>query len=345
MGELAIKNDKLAKVKEVESSSLDVELFQNKRRNLEQIGNYLSAIVNSYNEIKQNINPEEMYVVKFTQEQLKRFQNGEIDFQKTADRKSLLPNFVTRGTNNNIVSKARLEKIVLDNPEALQNVMFNVNQLVNVQKINDLEILLSEVKQIGLDIKQGQKDDRRAKILGAESTINHALMMSNDNPRKQFLLLNAVSQLNEGREALIKEFENEVSKQIAIPTSKIRLFLKSSFDDKFNENVSKSFFELNDQFSYIVKASDLLAKTYSVTGNGELVDIVYLPVKSLVEKHHEYVSKLVELQDLDGEEHQRQMKWCIEPNEFIAQIGTTELLEDDIITIEFTGEELLNGEI
>ncbi|MGT2949572.1 hypothetical protein [Streptococcus devriesei] len=345
MGELAIKNDKLAKVKEVESSSLDVELLQNKRRNLEQISNYLSAIVNSYNEIKQNINPEEMYVVKFTQEQLKKFQNGEIDFQKTADRKSLLPNFVTRGTNNNIVSKARLEKIVLDNPEALQNVMSNVNQLVNAQKINDLEILLSEVKQIGLDIKQGQKDDRRAKILGAESTINHALMMSNDNRHKQFLLLNAVSQLNEGREALIKEFENEVSKQIAIPTSKIRLFLKSSFDDKFNENVSKSFFELNDQFSYIVKASDLLAKTYSVTGNGELVDIVYLPVKSLVEKHHEYVSKLVELQDLDGEEHQRQMKWCIEPNEFIAQIGTTELSEDDVITIEFTGKELLKGEI
>ena len=38
------------------------------------------------------------------------------------------------------------------------------------------------------------------------------------------------------------------------------------------------------------------------------------------------------------------MKWCIDPSEFIAQIGTTELLEDDVITIEFTGEELLNGE-
>ena len=174
MGELAIKNDKLVKTKEAGNTSLDVELSQNKRRSFEQIGNYFSTIVNSYNEIKQNINPEEMYVVKFTQEQLKKFQNGEIDFQKTADRKSLLPNFVTKGTNNDIVSKARLEKIVLDNPEAIQNIMSNVNQLANAQRIDDLEILLSEVKQLSLEIKQGQKNDRRAKILGAESTINQA---------------------------------------------------------------------------------------------------------------------------------------------------------------------------
>ena len=151
--------------------------------------------------------------------------------------------------------------------------------------------------------------------------------------------------MNEGREALITEFENEVSKQISIPNSKVALFFKSIFDDKFNEDISKSFFELNDQFSYIVKASDLLAKTYSVTGNGELIATVYLPVKSLVENHNEYVSKLVELQDLDSEENQRQMKWCIEPTEFIKQIGATELSEDDVITIEFTGKELLKGEV
>lgn len=344
MGELAIKNDKLVKTKEAGNTSLDVELSQNKRRSFEQIGNYFSTIVNSYNEIKQNINPEEMYVIKFTQEQLKKFQNGEIDFQKTADRKSLLPNFVTKGTNNDIVSKARLEKIVLDNPEAIQNIMSNVNQLANAQRINDLEILLSEVKQLSLEIKQGQKDDRRAKILGAESTINQALQMPDDNPHKQFLLLSSISQLNEGRESLIKEFEGEISKSLSIPRSKVKLFLKSLWDDKFNDDISNSFSELNDQFSHIVKASDLLAKTYLITGNDNLLDTIYSPVKSLVENHHEYVSKLVELQDLGSEEYQRQMKWCIEPSEFIAQIGTTELLEDDVITIEFTGEELLNGE-
>lgn len=344
MGELAIKNDKLAKTKEAGNTPLDVELFQNKRKSFEQVGNYFSTIVNSYNEIKQNINPEEMYVVKFTQDQLKKFQNGEIDFQKTADRKSLLPNFVTKGTNNDIVSKARLEKIVLDNPEVLQNIISNVNQLTNAQKINDLEILLSEVKQLSLEIKQGQKDDRRAKILGAESTINQALLMSDDNPHKQFLLLSSISQLNEGRESLVKEFESEIFKKLVIPKTTIGLFLKSVWNEKFNGEVASSFFELNDQFSYIVKASDLLAKTYSITGNAKLIDTVYSPVKNLVEDHHEYVSKLVELQDLDSEESQRQMKWCIEPNEFIAQIGTMELLEKDIVSIEFTGEELLNGE-
>ncbi|MGT2960784.1 hypothetical protein [Streptococcus caballi] len=61
MGELAIKNDKLVKTKEAGNTSLDVELSQNKRRSFEQIGNYFSTIVNSYNEIKQNINPEEIF--------------------------------------------------------------------------------------------------------------------------------------------------------------------------------------------------------------------------------------------------------------------------------------------
>lgn len=334
----------LPKRKKQEIPHLMLNYFKKKRKSFEQVGNYFSTIVNSYNEIKQNINPEEMYVVKFTQDQLKKFQNGDIDFQKTADRKSLLPNFVTKGTNNDIVSKARLEKIVLGNPEVLQNIIYNVNQLANAQKINDLEILLSEVKQLSLEIKQGQKDDRRAKILGAESTINQALLMSDDNPHKQFLLLNSINQLNEGRAALIKEFESEVNKQISIPNSKFMLFLKSLFDDKFNEDISHSFFELNDQFSYIIKASDLLAKTYSVTGDDKLLDTIYSPIKSLVEDNHEYISKLVELQDLDTEEQRCQIKWCIEPNEFIAQIVTTELLEKDIVSIEFTGKELLNGE-
>ena len=342
MGELAIKNDKLVKAKEAGNTPLDVELFQNKRKSFEQVGNYFSTIANSYNEIKQNINPEEMYVVKFTREQLKKFQNGEIDFQKTADRKSLLPNFVTRGTNNSIVSKARLEKIVLDNPEALQNVVSNINRLVEVQKVNELELLLSEVKQIGLDIKQGQKDDRRSKILGAESTIEQALLISDENPQKKHLLLNAISQLNEGREAIIKEFEGVVTRNSSIPKNDFILFLKSTFDDKFNESVSDSFAELNDQFSYIVKASDLLAKTYTVTGNPELIDTVYSPVKTLIENNHEYISKLVELQEISTED-QRRLKWCIEPNDFVERIGVTELSNDDIITIEFSGHELLKG--
>ena len=37
------------------------------------------------------------------------------------------------------------------------------------------------------------------------------------------------------------------------------------------------------------------------------------------------------------------LKWCIEPNDFIGKIGATELSDDDIITIEFSGQELLKG--
>ena len=123
---------------------------------------------------------------------------------------------------------------------------------------------------------------------------------------------------------------------------KIYPYQKSIVDDKFNEDVSNSFVELNDQFSYIVKASDLLAKIYTVTGNNGLIDTVYAPVKNLIENNHEYISKLVELQEISAEE-QRRLKWCIEPNDFIGKIGATELSDDDIITIEFSGQELLKG--
>ncbi|HFI0639723.1 TPA: hypothetical protein ACGO3K_001840 [Streptococcus suis] len=342
MGELSIKREEV--VAKDNDRQLSVQLLKNKNINLENIGRYFATIVNSYKEVYQNINAEEIYVVKFTKEQLKKYQKGEIDFQRTADREALLPNFVKKGTNNEIVSKARLEKIVLDNPEALQNVINNANQLANVQKIADLEILLTEVKQIALEVKQGLKDDRRSKILGAESTINQALMMSDDNPQKQILLLNSISHLNEGREALIKEFENEIKKNISIPSSKWQLFFKSVFDEKFNQDVLESFSELNEQFSYIVKSTELLAKTYIVTGNYQPISTLYSPVKSLVENNKEYVGRLLELQDVDIET-ERQLKWCVEPEEFIAQIGMTELADNDIIAIEFTGEELLRGRI
>ena len=339
MRELALKNDKLIE-EEKNSNQLDIRFSRNKSKMFEKVGNYFTTIINSYNEVKQNIDPKEIYVVKFTQEQLNKFNSGDINFQKTADMESLLPNFVSKGTNNDIVSLARLEKIVLDNPEALQNVMTNVNRLVEAQKVDELELLLSEVKQISLDIKQGQKDDRRSKILGAESTIEQALLMSDENPQKEHLLLNAINQLNEGRASIIKEFEGIVAKNLSIPKNDFILFLKSTFDDNFNESVSDSFAELNDQFSYIVKASDLLAKTYAVTGNDELIDTIYAPIKTLIHDNHEYVSKLVELQEISTEE-QRRLKWCIEPNDFIGKIGATELSGDDIITIEFSGQELL----
>lgn len=339
MGELKLKNNNL--IEEQESrSQLDIKLFQNKNKTFENVGNYFMAIVNAYNEVKQNIDPKEVYVVKFTKDQLDRFNRGDIDFQKTSDMKSLLPNFVSKGTNNEIVSMARLEKIVLNNPEALQKIVSNVNQLVETQKVNELGLLLSEVKQIAVDIKQGQKDDRRSKILGAESTIEQALLMSDENPQKEYLLLNAINQLNEGRASIIKEFEGVVAKNLSIPKNKLFLLIKSTIDDKFNEEISNSFIELNDQFSYIVKASDLLAKTYTLTGNSRLIDSVYEPIKTLIEDNHEYVSKLLELQEVSAEEKKR-LNWCIEPNDFIEKIGAIELSGDDIITIEFSGQDLL----
>lgn len=94
-----------------------------------------------------------------------------------------------------------------------------------------------------------------------------------------------------------------MSKNLSIPQNKVILFLKSTFDEKFNDDVSDSFVELNDQFSYIVKASDLLAKIYTVTGNNGIIDTVYEPIKNLIEDNHEYVSKLVELQEVSSDEN------------------------------------------
>lgn len=73
-----------------------------------------------------------------------------------------------------------------------------------------------------------------------------------------------------------------------------------------------------------------------------MIDTVYTPVKNLIENNHEYISKLVELQEISAEEQGR-LKWCIELNDFIGKIGATELSDDDIITIEFSGQELLKG--
>ena len=81
MGELALKNDKLIE-EEKNSSQLDIRLFQNKSKMFEKVGNYFTTIVNSYNEVKQNIDPKGIYVVKFTQEQLDKFNRGDIDFKK-----------------------------------------------------------------------------------------------------------------------------------------------------------------------------------------------------------------------------------------------------------------------
>lgn len=68
MGELVIRKNNLDLKNNNENNQISINFLKNKNFNLEQVERYFSTLVNSYNEIKQNINPEEIYVVKFTQE-------------------------------------------------------------------------------------------------------------------------------------------------------------------------------------------------------------------------------------------------------------------------------------
>ncbi len=64
-GELALKNDKLIE-EEKNSSQLLILDFSNKSKMFESWKLLFTTIVNSYNEVKQNIDPKGIYVVKFT---------------------------------------------------------------------------------------------------------------------------------------------------------------------------------------------------------------------------------------------------------------------------------------
>lgn len=344
MKEISISKNEIAEKKNEVSNLLSEKFSLSRLREIEQVSLFFSTAINTLNEIKDNIDPEEAYIIKFSKEQLEKFKNGDINFQQKADKSGNLPTFVKKGTNNDFDSHPLVEKMVLSDPVAFQQVLVNINQLAISEKIAGLENLMNDIKQANLELMQGQKDDRRAKILGAEETINQALTMPDSNPQKEILLLNSINQLNEGRASLISEFKNEIKKQISIPNSGIKLFFKSVFNDKFNDEVSNSFLELNNQFSYIVKSTDLLAKIYSITGNSHIIETIYDPLKILIEENKGYISKLVELNEPTNDIEKRQMKWCIEPEEFVTQLEYVKFHEDDIVTIEFTGEELLNGQ-
>ncbi|MBQ3761190.1 MAG: hypothetical protein II875_04150 [Clostridia bacterium] len=163
---------------------------------------------------------------------------------------------------------------IIGNP--IQNLSGVYQNLFMQQKLADLSKQVQEVYDVVLSIEQGQMDDRIGKLISGRDDVQRALENHNSEDRKRELEL-ARSKISEAQSQIGQVFKSRVEKFEPIPESKLArrlreiLTLTTSYMKKRDEEFGK----LQDYFEFYLRATQLLAWSYSVAGDTERAKIVF----------------------------------------------------------------------
>lgn len=308
------------------------------------IGALLSEVASGINSLKDIIDPDKIYIAKFPKDVLDKINSGQFDIMKTKSG-DLLSTIIdkTAPANKNIVHQLRLEQIDPTQSQKLQSLSTNVANIAIQKQLADISEMLSEIQAISKDIKRGQVIDRIGLIVSGRNQLEQALEISENNPRREQLILGAISSLNNGRSQLELYFQEEMKNRVSIPNNKIHLTIKCLFDGKFYDKIDDTFNELQESFQAYIYATNLLATAYERLGSTEVLPKVFEPAKVLIENYAESMipmSRIVLEGNVDN-----QKCWYTHPHDYIDIIenyNQKALLNNvDYISVEVPGKKLL----
>lgn len=306
----------------------------------------LSEVTSGINNLNDIIDPDKLYIAKFPKDVLDKINNGQFDIMKTKSG-DLLSTIIdkTAPANKNIVHQLRLEEIDPSFSQKVQNLSTNVANIAIHIQLAEVSEMLSEIQALSEDIKRGQVIDRIGLVISGKNQLEQAMQISDGSPRREQLILGAISSLNNGRSQLDLYFREEMKNTISIPSNKFLLTLKCISDGKFYDRVENTFNGLQESFQAYIYATNLLATAYERMGNIEVLPKVFEPVKTLIENYAASMipmSRLVLEGNIDVEKC-----WYAHPHDYIEVIEnyTRQALLDDVdyISVEIAGQELLEG--
>jgi len=306
----------------------------------------LSEVASGINSVKDIIDPDKIYIAKFPKDVLDKINSGQFDIMKTKSG-DLLSTIIdkTAPANRNIVHQLRLEEIDPTFSQKVQNLSTNVANIAIQKQLADISEMLSDIQALSKEIKRGQVIDRIGLVISGKSQLEQALEISVGNPRREQLILGAISSLNTGRSQMDLYFREEMKNAISIPSNKFLLTLKCIYDGKFYDRVENTFSGLQESFQAYIYATNLLAMAYERLGNIEVLPKVFEPAKVLIEN---YAAPMIPMSRLVlGGNVDFERCWYAHPHDYIKAIEnyTQQAFLDNVehISIEITGQKLLEG--
>ena len=325
-----------------EDDDINNEVIQRRENNLKH---FLEILVNTVDieQVLSKIQPETEYAVKFTPALLKKMEEHDVEFLKDKITGELLP-IMYDYTDKQMAGQIRLE--MREKVSAASRMRFNetVSIMLEQDRFDCLMEELQELKSAVGRVERGQDRDRIAKVFGARDTLHEALVFQNDEESKKALILNTITNLNEGR----RQFEEQLIEQLdglkSLPETKFKRIwhcFKSGFSGtdvlaKERERYSK----ILECFKYYYLAIEPLAFVYTFLNQPYSMEIVLENTKRVL--CHENLARLVELEEFIGEKTGKNI-WYKQPELIADRLleSYEESVQQDLL-ICFKGSKLIN---
>ena len=169
-----------------------------------------------------------------------------------------------------VVEKA----LVQGNP--IQDIAGTFQNLYMQQKLAEISKQIQEVYNVVLRIEQGQMDDRIGKLISGKHDVLLALKNPDPAARERELEL-ARSKISEGKDQIGQIFKSRVEQFKAIPKNVWLQRLREviSFSTDYRRSCDEEYKKLQEYYEFYLKATQLLAWSYSVAGDTERAEMVF----------------------------------------------------------------------
>lgn len=306
----------------------DVNAFLGKLFNVFEVGRTTKSVVN----------PDLDYVVKFTPELLKKMEEHDIRFLKDTVTGELLPDLYDY-TAKGIGGKIRLEIKGMPSGQDLANLGQSINNLIEQQRY---DALIKEVHQLHLVVKQierGQDNDRFAKVLAGRKHLLDALQYEGSEEERRKFILEALTLLREGREAIELTLVDKLDTLEMVPENRFKRLWRCFINpDYFPEN-TRMYDDIQEYFRYYYLAIQPMAYAYTVLGQPHLIMNMLEDCKKVFE--HRNAGCLASIEYLLPERTFENM-WYKNPEEHERKLLTVFEKQDDEDTyIIVRGSEIL----
>ncbi len=303
---------------------------------------FLDMFVNVFEvgkNLKKVINPDVVYVAKFPPELLKKMEEHDLRFLKDKVTGEILPDLYDY-TDKHLGGKIRLEMKGIPNSQDISNLGSSISNLLEQQRY---DALISEMKNIhaaSKRIERGQDNDRFAMVNSGRKKLIDALNMKNDPESQKYMVLDALSSLRDGREAIEKTLMDKLDSLEYVHRNRLKRLWQCFRDGDFYYRQEHRYDDIQEYFQYYYLSMQPMAFAYTYLNQPQLIQNMIEDSRKVFEHKNifklESIERLLIDRDFEGvwyrEIPQKEQKLlevynCKIANEFLISFRGQALLE------------------
>ena len=293
-----------------------------------------------------NIQKGMQYVVQVPLEHQAELDAGLVEMMHGSESGKTWATLVRKLANgkNEIVCNCPIaeQQMVKGNP--LQTMTDAYQNMYMQQKLAELSKQIEEVYQVCLRIEQGQTDDRIGMLESGREDMRRALMRESGEQRNTEMAA-ARSKISTAQHQIGENFKSRLNSYAGIPESHFLRTMNEIFSLRtdYMKQKDAEFDKLQDYFEFYLKATQLLASSYTVCGDTKQAEDVYRSATEFL-KSLDY-SKLQTLRYVHSEKAM-QKTFCYHAVDYVETEKVAcleEAKQYDYITISASGDEILEA--